>query len=135
MQCLWGFCSHIELSYTSTPKYFLIPSDKTTKNKPKSIFLRCLSFFLVYCTEQKLKSIERTLIELEQGSNWPKQFVQLMFCMDGWSSMQSAFNDIFMNWIHCKNEAKDHNETNMFHCGKTKMCRILHSFSIFTQLT
>ena len=34
-----------------------------------------------------------------------------------------------------KNEVKNHDEANVFYCGKTKLCRLLHSFGMFTQLT
>ena len=37
--------------------------------------------------------------------------------------------------FNSKNEVKNHDEANALHYGKTKLCRILHSFGMFTQLT
>ncbi len=30
---------------------------------------------------------------------------------------------------------KNHDEANVLHCGKTKLCRTLHSFGMFTPIT
>ena len=34
-----------------------------------------------------------------------------------------------------KNEVKNHDEAKVLRCGKTKLCRILHRFDMFTQIT
>ena len=37
--------------------------------------------------------------------------------------------------FNCRSEVKNHGEANVLPCGKTKLCRVLHSFGMFTLMT
>ncbi len=46
--------------------------------------------------------------------------------------MWNEYYEFKFDW---RSEVKNHGEANMHPCGKTKLCRVAHSFGMFTLMT